>query len=135
MQLTSVSSISSLPIAAGKAGNVKHCLHAWGAITSDLSIFAMIEFGVTLDFIGLPPVFSPTVISFPSVNLPGIAEELLNLGSKGFFIPTELESGSFISPIFTTKKSDGSPWLILNLKKLNCYIRYVHFKIESLGMS
>ena len=26
-----------------------------------------------------------------------------------------------------------SPRLILNLKKLNCYIRYVHFKMESLG--
>ena len=137
-QLTSVSSISSLPIAAGKAGKVKHCLHAWGAITSDLSILAMIEFGVTLDFTGLPPVFSPIVISFPSVNLPGIAEELLILGCNGVFIPTTLESGSFISPIFispifTTKKSDGSPRLILNLKKLNCYIRYVHFKMESLG--
>ena len=87
----------------------------------------MIEFGVTLDFIGLPPVFSPTVISFPSVNLPGIAGELLNLGCNGFFITTALESGSFISPFFTTK-SDGSPQLILNLKKLNCYISYVHFK-------
>ena len=84
-QLTSVSSISSFPIAAGEAGDVKHCLHAWGAITTDLSILAMIEFGVTSDFIGLPPVFSPTVSSFPSVNLPGIAEDLLNLGHHGFF--------------------------------------------------
>ena len=58
-QLTSVSSISSLPIAAGKAGNIRHCLHAWGAIMSNLRILAMIEFGFTLDFIGLPQVFPP----------------------------------------------------------------------------
>ena len=132
-QLTLVSTIPSPPITSGKAGNVKHCLQAWGAITSDLSILAIIEFGVTLDFIGLPPENSPTVTVFLSVTLPGIAEELLNLGRNDVFIPTMWESGSFISPIFTTKKSDGSPWLILNLKKLNCYIRYVHFKMESLG--
>ena len=133
MQLTLVSTIPSPPITSGKAGNVKHCLHAWGAIRSDLSILAIIEFGVTLDFIGLPPENSPTVTVFLSVTLPGIAEELLNLGRNEVFIPTIWESGSFISPIFTTKKSDGSPRLILNLKKLNCYIRYVHFKMESLG--
>ena len=121
------------PITSGKAGNVKHCLQAWGAIMSDLSILAIIEFDVTLDFIGLPPENSPTVTVFPSVTLPGIAEELLNLGRNVVFIPTMWESGSFISPIFTTKKSDGSPRLILNLRKLNCYIRYVHFKMESLG--
>ena len=132
-----VSTIPSPPpppsITSGKAGNVKHCLQAWGAITSDLFILAIIEFGVTLDFIGLPPENSPTVTVFPSVTLPGIAEELLNLGRNEVFIPTIWTSGSFISPIFTTKKSDGSPQLILNLKKLNCYIRYVHFKVESLG--
>ena len=97
-QLTSVSSISSLPIAAEKAGNVKHCLHAWGAITSDLSILAMIEFGVTLDFIGLPPVFSPTVSSFPSVNLPGIAEELLNLGCNWVLFPPHWNQAPLYPP-------------------------------------
>ena len=132
-QLTLVSTIPSSTITSGKAGNVKHCLQAWGTITSDLSTLAIIEVGVTLDFIGLPPENSPTGTVFPSVTLPGMAEELLNLGRNEVFIPTIWESGSFISPIFTTKKSDGSPRLILNLKKLNCYIRYVHFKMESLG--
>ena len=106
MQLTLVSIIPSPPITSGKAGNVKHCLQAWGAITSDLSILAIIAFGVILDFIGLPSENSPTVTVFPSVTLPGIAEELLNLGQNEVFIPTIWESGSFISPIFTTKKSD-----------------------------
>ena len=41
-------------------------------------------------------------------------------------------SDPFISSIFTTEKPDGSHRTILNLKKLNESIRYVHFKMESL---
>ena len=37
----------------------------------------------------------------------------------------------FISPIFLTPKSDGSFRLILNLKKLNDFMPYVHFKMDT----
>ena len=38
-----------------------------------------------------------------------------------------------MSSVFTTEKSDGSHRTILNLKKLNESISYVHFKMESLN--
>ena len=38
----------------------------------------------------------------------------------------------YISPIFLAPKSDGSFRTILNLKKLNDYMPYIHFKIETI---
>ena len=43
-----------------------------------------------------------------------------------------LSPTSYVSPIFTTEKKDGSHRLILNLKHFNDCIRYVHFKMENL---
>ena len=45
---------------------------------------------------------------------------------------TTHESTEFVSPIFMTKKSDGGPRLILNLKELNKFIKYEHFKMDGI---
>lgn len=39
--------------------------------------------------------------------------------------------GQFISPIFTRPKKDGEYRMILNLKELNQYIKYYHFKLDT----
>ncbi|MCG7878916.1 MAG: reverse transcriptase domain-containing protein, partial [Candidatus Thiodiazotropha endolucinida] len=39
--------------------------------------------------------------------------------------------GQFISPIFTRPKKDGEYRMILNLKELNSYITYRHFKLDT----
>ena len=41
-------------------------------------------------------------------------------------------NGEFISSVFTRLKKDGSHRLILNLKNLNEFVTYQHFKMESL---
>ena len=46
-------------------------------------------------------------------------------------IPCEHEQGEFISPIFLRDKNDGSHRLNLNLKCLNKYIEYKHFKMQT----
>ena len=38
----------------------------------------------------------------------------------------------YISPIFLAPRSDGSFRMILNFKKLNDYMPYIHFKIETI---
>ena len=58
-----------------------------------------------------------------------IACEVKDLLSLGVVVQTHAQQGSWISPIFTTEKADGSPRLILNLRKLNDNIRHVHFKM------
>ena len=42
------------------------------------------------------------------------------------------ENNSFISGVFTRCIKDGSKWMILNLKRLNKYLGYKHYQMESL---
>ena len=46
----------------------------------------------------------------------------------------ETTSGSveFVSPIFIVKKPDGGTRLILSLKELNEFVKYKHFKMDSI---
>ena len=61
-----------------------------------------------------------------------IAGEINRLLEKGVITTTSHCDTEFISTVFTRPKKDGSHRLILNLKKLNEYVTYHHFKMESL---
>ena len=58
-----------------------------------------------------------------------ITRELQILLSKEVICPAT-DRGGFVSNIFTVPKSDGKARLILNLKTLNSYVEYEHFKME-----
>ena len=60
-----------------------------------------------------------------------LSVEIKNL-RKGVIKESQHEDGEYISPIFLTPKSDGSFRIILNLKKLNDYMPYILFKMETL---
>ena len=59
-----------------------------------------------------------------------LSVEIKNLLHKGVTEECQHEEGEYISPIFLTPKSDGSFRMILNLKKLNDHMPYIHFKME-----
>ena len=59
-----------------------------------------------------------------------LSVEIKNLLHKGVTEECQHEEGEYISPIFLTPKSDGSFRMILNLKKLNDQMPYIHFKME-----
>ena len=61
-----------------------------------------------------------------------IDNEILSLINKGVIIRSAHEHGEFISPIFLCDKRDGSFRMILNLKTLNRYVEYNHFKMETI---
>ena len=58
--------------------------------------------------------------------------EINKLVGKGVIEYTEHEKGECISPIFFRSKSDGTRRLILNLKILNEFLEYNHFKMETI---
>jgi len=60
-----------------------------------------------------------------------ITTEIAKLLSKGIITKSNHEPGEYISPIFLTPKSDGDFRLILNLKNLNQYMPYIHFKMDT----
>ena len=51
---------------------------------------------------------------------------------KGIIKETYHESNEFVSPIFIKHKQDRRIRLIINLKKLNKYVKYEHFKMDNI---
>lgn len=115
-----------------QGGGLKHCIHHWQKLTSDFEVLATVS-GLPIQFSEMPP---PSPIShnccFTKEEDSFISKEISTLLKKNVIAPCGHEDGEFISPIFLTKKSDGSNRLILNLKKLNEHIPYIHFKMDSI---
>lgn len=115
-----------------QAGKLTEYLDAWKLITSDIEILDMIT-GTTIDFHSHPVQHTvPSQKNLTSLEGEIIDSEIAKLLSKGVIIKTDHEDGEFISPIFIRPKKDGSNRMILNLKGLNKFIQYCHFKMETL---
>ena len=71
--------------------------------------------------------------NFSSEKEKAIDSEIEKLLKKGVIKECEHEEGEYISPIFLSPKKDGGYRLILNLKNLNNYVQYSHFKMETLN--
>ena len=61
-----------------------------------------------------------------------LACEIKNLLQEGVRKESQHEDGEFISSIFLVPKSEDSFEMILNLKRLNENMPYIHFKIETI---
>ena len=117
-----------------KAANIQQYLRAWIDITNDKFIIDIVREGLKVDFMAYPPssneavqcVFGPSEILI-------IDSEINKLLSKKVIMATTRQDGDFLSSIFTRPKRDGSRRMILNLSKLNDYVNYNHFKMESLS--
>ena len=63
-----------------------------------------------------------------------VDEQVQDLLQKGAIVKTEFSSDKFISNIFLVPKKNGKLRPVINLKKLNQYVEYHHFKQENLKM-
>ena len=61
-----------------------------------------------------------------------ITQEVKKRLSKGVIIECSSETGDFASIVFNRQKKDCTFRTILNLKYLNEFVQYQHFKMESL---
>ena len=117
---------------AFSAGQISYYLKEWAELTSDPHILRivsgdMIEFDQPLETQHQYPANS---ISRQHVSL--VKQEISSLLSKNVIKVCTHEEGEFISPIFCVPKKDGKIRLILNLKKLNSFVSYHHFKMETI---
>ena len=115
-----------------KEGQLSLYLHEWEKLTTDGSILQTIS-GECIEFLSEPPgqsAFPPNSIQRDHKSL--VDNEILSLQDKGVIVPCAHEPGEFISPIITVPKSDGGNRLILNLKKLNSFVKNFHFKMETI---
>ena len=103
----------------------------WNDITSDYKILEIVS-GMKIEFQDdviqerVPVQFKLHEQEKADINI-----ELNKLLEKGVIMESKHEAGEFISTIFTRPKKEGLR-MILNLKELNDYVTYYHFKMDTL---
>ena len=129
-QAKTVSTIDK-PYSSFRAGNIKTCLHNWRHLTKDRNIIDIVT-GVKLEFTEKPVQKQAPCQIFNGKESALVQTEVTKLLDKGVLVGSSHEPDEFISNIFLRKKRDGTYRMILNLKELNKFIVYQHFKMDSL---
>lgn len=115
-----------------KAGQISLCISEWEKLTTDKHILDSVR-GLKIDFTTVPFQCSePKSINFNEQERFIIDEELDKLLHMGVIEKADEDETQFISNIFIRKKKNDTYRVILNLKNLNKFIQYHHFKMENL---
>ena len=104
------------------AGRLKHFVGAWIKTMQDLKTLEIVK-GYKIPFYLKP--FLSEIPSQPIVRREG--EELVKLEVKKML--KNGSKGEFVSNLFLVKKKDEGLRPVINLKQMNVYIAYCHFKI------
>ncbi len=113
-------------------GRIGRFIEGWCAITNDPWILESVAGSVRLEFNSNPTQFTvPRNAVMESDQEALCNEEVRMLLGKGAI--KETDSAGFISGIFLIPKKSGGFRPIINLKKLNCFIVYRHFKMEGVS--
>ena len=115
------------------AGPLKQFASQWQTITSDPFILNSVKH-YKIEFENGEPhqCMSPKEINFTRQEQEVIDVEIDKLLLKGVTSETTYCRGEYISTIFVCPKKDVGHRLILNLKSLNEYVEYHHFKMDTL---
>ena len=116
-----------------RAGGVSKCLPEWRKLTSDPEILNLVQ-GVHLDFTETPTQNKiPHELKFSKEETPLVIAELEKFLLLGIIKKSSIQPGDFVSNLFTRpKKEAGRIRLIANLKSLNEWIGFVHFKMDGI---
>jgi hypothetical protein len=115
------------------AGKISNYFGNWKLITSDANILSFVN-GYSIEFDSDPSqTFIPKPIKFNDTDSVIIDNEIGELLKKGIIelVTTGDDNDEFISNIFVRPKKNGKFRVILNLKQLNQFIEYQHFKMET----
>lgn len=116
-----------------RAGNLANHVVEWRKITSDPKILDIIQhchIEFNDEFAHRKCSYFPQH-SFNLVEKQIIQDEIQKLSKLGVIVKTVHEDDQFISPIFIRPKKNGEFRMVINLKNLNRYIPYHHFKMDT----
>lgn len=113
-------------------GRLKFFFAAWQEISNDPWVLQSISEGVKIDWVSTPLLNQPVETrKLPSERLDHVCDnEVRDLLEKGAVVEVDVNSPGFVSPIFAITKQSGGFRPIFNLKCLNQWITYEHFKME-----
>ena len=115
-------------------GRLKHFVKNWKTITHDPWVLKTIM-GYKIDFMTEPIQFAlPATPNFNATEIKLVDEEVKTLLQKGAIQLSNHEDNEFISNIFLVKKKNGKYRPVINLRKLNEFVEYNHFKQETLDI-
>ena len=116
------------------AGRLKHFTAEWEKLTSDKAILdSAAHFHIEYIDNAHPTQHQIShQITFSDTEQCIIDAEITTLLEKGVIIPCESEQGEYISTVSVRPKKDGNYRMILNLKQLNSFVEYHHFKMDAL---
>ena len=114
------------------AGDTRRHYDAWLRLTNEKFILQTIA-DATLEFIATPSQLNlPRAIQFADAEFASIDKQISTFLKMGVIEIAYHGQDEFVSNIFTRDKKDGSKRMILNLVKLNQFIRYQHFKMDTI---
>ena len=86
-----------------------------------------------MEFFTTPVQLKPLInVKFTEEQTKLVDLEIEKLLNKDVIVPCACEEGEFVSSIFTRPKKDGTLRMILNLKSLNKFVTYHHFKMDTI---
>ena len=114
-------------------GGLAQCYDRWAQLTSDPEILDYVK-GVKLDFIETPVQDKlPHEIKFSKEEKILVQKEIKKFLELGILRKSQLKSGDYVSNLFARpKKEPGRLRLIANLKSLNTWVKFVHFKMDGI---
>jgi hypothetical protein len=113
------------------AGGISNCLHEWQAITDSPWVLEVVQ-GYVIEFDSEPvQLFNPSEIRFSELETSLLDTEIQEMIDMQVIEQAWPEVGQFVSTIFARPKKNGKIRPILNLKGLNRFVKYNHFKMES----
>ena len=121
-----------LPRPLQLAGRLQHFLSNWKLLTRDQFILEMVV-GIQIPFTSFPHQSRVPPLTFHNQSEQvAIDQEISEMLQKGAIQVVSPMNGEFLSSVFLVKKKDGGNRPVINLKELNSYVTYQHFKMEGL---
>lgn len=131
-RFVSLPSLTLVPLLIG--GRLTIFAHAWSMFTKDPWVLSTVLHGYEIDFVSSPVQHSMPPDCIMSREMQSVCDsEVKALLDKGAIRAVSLHlSDGFISTMFAIHKKTGGWRPIINLKNLNYFIRYKHFKMEGI---
>lgn len=123
--------VSMCIVESFKACILERKLEQWQKLTVDNWILSTVK-GYKIEF--FTPILSsaPKTIDFGETQNQIVDNEIIELLQKGAISECKYGDNEFISNIFLVKKKGGKFRPVINLKRLNKFIEYHHFKMENI---